>query len=61
MSKKSEDMFAGVDPEASYDVSLRRPIQIGRTWVRPGTRAVLKGRVILSNKDSISELSPHTS
>lgn len=60
MSRKSEpDIFAGVEPDASYDVALTRPVKVGRTWVRPGANAVLKGRVVLENRDAVRELSPH--
>lgn len=58
MSKKSDDMFGGVDPDAAYKVALTRPIKVGRTWARPGTDVTLKGRIVLEHKDAISELSP---
>lgn len=59
MSKKNDDIFAGVDPETSYKVALRKPIKVGRTWLRPGANPILKGKVVLDHKEAISELSPH--
>ncbi|MCO5059630.1 MAG: hypothetical protein M9905_17470 [Rhizobiaceae bacterium] len=59
MSRKNEDIFAGVELDVSYQVKLRRPVRIGRTWLRPGANPVMKGKAVLEHRDDISELSPH--
>lgn len=34
------------DPEALYAVQLLKPIQVGRTWIRPGPGLRMKGRLV---------------
>lgn len=44
--------------EDRYEVDLKRPIRVGRSWVRPGQRVELKGRVIKDNADDVEAVRP---
>lgn len=57
---KPAGIFADIDPEAQYEVTLRRPLKIGRSWARPGTFVTLKGKVVLEHQESIDGVSPVT-
>lgn len=35
-----------LDDNASYLVELKKPIQLGAGWMRPGNRHVLKGAIV---------------
>lgn len=44
-----------INPEAQYDVTLRRPIKLGRggTYARPGLPLTMSGARLLENLDNI--------
>lgn len=57
MAKKAlkiEDL----NDDQQYSVTLKRPIQIGRSWARPGADVTLKGKVIKENADGIDTVQP---
>ena len=44
------------DAETLYDVSLARPVRIGRAWIRPGQAVRMKGKIIQENADNVAEI-----
>lgn len=44
-----------INPEAQYDVTLKRPIKLGRsgTYARPGLPLQLSGARLLENLDDV--------
>lgn len=42
-----------LDPDRLYRVQLKKPLQIGRMWLRPGQPHQLKGRLVEEHKDAI--------
>lgn len=50
--------IADLDDEAPCEVDLARPIQIGRSWARPGQRVVMKGRLVKEHADDVVEFRP---
>ena len=42
-----------VKDDVIYAVDLNRPVQVGRSWVRPGETPMLKGKVIKENLDAV--------
>lgn len=55
MTKKTLKI-ADLDDDVQYGVELSRPIQIGRSWARPGAENHLKGKVIKENADGIASV-----
>lgn len=45
-----------VKDDEIYAVELNRPIQVGQSWVRPGSDALLKGKVIKENLDAVQSV-----
>jgi len=43
-----------LDDDARYTVEISAPFKVGRTWVRPGQKATLTGRIIKDNADGVS-------
>ena len=59
MAKKTQtlaELIAELEDEVQYGVELLRPIQVGRSWARPGTEVHLKGKVIKENADGIASV-----
>lgn len=59
MAKKTQTLaekIADLEDETQYGVDLSRPIQIGRSWARPGTEVHLKGKVIKENADGVASV-----
>ncbi len=52
------DQIAGLEDDAQYSVELSRPVQVGRSWARPGIEVLLKGKVIKENADGIASVQP---
>ncbi len=42
-----------IDPEAFYLVRLKRPIRVGRMWLRPGQPHRMRGRLVQEHMDAI--------
>lgn len=59
--KKTSAPYAELDDDTQYSVSLLRPIQIGRSWFRPGAGVTLKGKVIKERADDVGAVQPFTS
>ena len=45
-----------IDPDTLYTVRLKRPLQIGRMWLRPGQLHRLRGRLVEEHRDAIEIL-----
>ena len=61
MAKKTQtlaEQIADLEDDVQYSVELLRPIQIGRSWARPGVENHLKGKVIKENADGIASVQP---
>lgn len=43
-----------VDPDATYRVTLKRSVRIGRTLLRPNDKHFLGGRHLEANIDSVA-------
>ena len=56
MSKKLN--IAALDDETAYEVDLLRPVQIGRSWARPGLEVVMKGKVIKEHAEDVADVRP---
>lgn len=54
--KKTTAPYADLDDEVQYSVSLLKPIQIGRTWLRPGASVLMKGKLIKEKADVIASV-----
>jgi len=50
--------IADLEDEVQYSVELSRPIQVGRSWARPGAEIQMKGKVIKENEDGIASVRP---
>ena len=61
VKKTTAEPYAELDDEAQYSVSLLKPIQIGRSWLRPGADVTLKGKVIKEKADVIGAVQPISS
>lgn len=56
--KKSAAPYSDLEDELQYSVKLLKPIQIGRSWLRPGADVTLKGKVIKEKADVIGSVQP---
>jgi len=45
-----------IDPDALYAVRLKRPLQIGRMWLRPGQVHRLRGRLVEEHGDAVESI-----
>jgi nucleosome binding factor SPN SPT16 subunit len=50
--------ISNVKNDELYRVVLRRPVRVGRTLLRPGSDATMKGSVIKEHENDIESFSP---
>ena len=59
-AKKTTEPYDNLDDETQYSVSLLKPVQIGRSWARPGEKIAMKGKVIKEKADVVGTVQPLT-
>ena len=52
--------LTNVKNEETYRVTLRRPVKVNRTLLRPGAVVTMKGKVIKEHSDDVSSISAAT-
>lgn len=55
---KKSNTYAELDDEGRFLVELAAPVQIGRTWARPGQRVEMKGRTIKEHAANVAAVRP---
>lgn len=50
--------FADLDDEARFEVTLNRPVRLGRIWARTDRTVEMKGRIVKEHADAVADLRP---